>query len=126
MRKAVFYFVLLILACASLNCFRKEDEVAKIKEVMGGLDRGISQNSQIVLDSICVKGISSKILDEIYRQKGFSQPQITERKFAIYKKETKVSFVLRDQKSDTIPTLSVKLNLKKKWGKWRVENYEIR
>jgi len=126
MRKIIFCFVLLMLISATLNCFRKEDEVGKLREVMGNFDRGISQNNLVVLNSVCTKGISPKILDEIYKQKGFSQPLISERKFFIYEKEAKISFVLVDQKSDTIPVLPMELLLKKKWGKWRVEGFEIK
>ncbi|MCJ7507507.1 MAG: hypothetical protein MUO85_02100 [candidate division Zixibacteria bacterium] len=126
MRKIIFCFVLLMLVFVTLNCFRKENEVPKIKEVMGKFDRGISQNNVVILDSVCTKEISPKILDEIYKQKGFNQPQISERKFFIYEKEAKISFVLKDQKSDTIPALPMELLLKKKWGKWRIESYEMK
>jgi hypothetical protein len=126
MRKIIFCFALLVLVFTTLNCFRKEDEVAKLREVMGKFDRGISQNNLVVLDSVCTKEISPKILDEIYKQKGFSQPQITERKFFLYKKEAKISFALKDQKSDSMPVLPMELHLKKKWGKWRIENCEVK
>ena len=125
MRKFILCFALIILISFTLNCFKKENEVPKIRGIMGVFDRGISQSNKVVLDSVCIKGLSQKILDNIYEQRKISQPQITERRFAIYKNEAEVSFLLKDKKDDTITELPVKLFLKKKWGKWKVENFEI-
>ena len=127
MRKLLFCLALLGVILASLNCFRKEkeDEVSKIREVMGVFSRGLSQNSKTVMDSVCIKDISQNILNEIYVQKKIIQPQITERKFAIYGKQAEVRFVLRDERNQDASPPSVKLTLTKKWGKWRIVNFEM-
>lgn len=127
MQKVVFCFTLLTIILVGLSCFNqeKENEVSKIKEIMGVFNRGISQNSKAVMDSVCATDVSQKILDEIYIQKKIVQPQISERRFSIYGKQAEVRFALKDEGNQNLSPFSVKLTLAKKWGKWKIENFEM-
>lgn len=93
---------------------------------MGIFDRGMKLNSRVVLDLVCTRKVSQEILDRIYRRKGFTQPEMTERKFAIYDNKTEVSFILRDKTNSANAPSPAKLYLKKKWGRWKIENFEIK
>jgi len=134
MRRGIFYvFIIVLLAFIVLNhfdFFRKND-FDKIEEVMIKFKRGINQNSPVVMDSVCVKGVAEMILDEIYGEKKIARPEITGEIITLVTSKEKghgaeVDFRLKDEIDNTIPAYSVKLHLKEKSGKWRIENYEVK
>ena len=133
MRKGIGYvFIIVFVAFIVLNhfdFFRKND-FDKIEEVMIKFKRGIDQNSKVVMDSVCIKGIAKIILDGIYEEKGIAQPQITGEAITLVTSQERgyrgeVDFRLKDEINDTVPSYSVRLHLKKQSGKWKIEDFEI-
>lgn len=91
--------------------------------------KGIIEKNVSVLDSVCVKGMSEKILKEIYEKKGMVEFESAVIRTVYYVDEGrgyqyKADFLLKDTRNDTA-TFRVDLYLKEVSSGFKVEMFEL-
>ena len=130
MREVKIIIIISVIACLAapvllylgLNYYRDRkysyitkdvDNLNQIRDIVG---RGITKKNRAILDSVCIDGLSEKILDAIYKQKEFSHPRIDEYEggWGFFRDQKKqlirfVDFTLKDKTNDTVYTISIML-----------------
>lgn len=121
----------LILSFLISGCVgkRPDDEVAMIKQVLATFERGVSQKSQTVLDSVMQdkkRNLSALLLESLYQEGEYEGARIASKSFVVVGDSAEVRLTLSleygiDQEEFQRIEKALRLYLNKKRGKWRIK-----
>ncbi len=125
-----FFVALVMCGCVGK---KPEDDVALIKQLLVKLERGMSQKSETILDSVVQdkkSNLSSQLLDSLYQQESLEDARIASKSFVIVGDSAQVSLTLNlrttpDKEEAGQVEKLLQLFLNKKKGKWKIQNFRV-
>jgi hypothetical protein len=130
--KVVWCLFLILLVCGCVGR-RPDDDVALIKQLLSRFERGISQTSAVILDSVILgerQNTSSGLLDSLCLGEKLESARIAEKGFVILgdsaevKLRLSLGYATQAEEPEQIEK-PLKLFLRKTKGKWKIQGFSM-